>query len=310
MNIAVLGIGGVGGFFGGKLAHTAETGSGLHVSFIARGMHLREIQKNGLLLDTDDGRMVCMPQLATDNINEIPVPDLCLVCVKSFDLEAVLHVLKDKVTDKTIILPLLNGVDVYERVRAVIKTGVVLPSCVYIGTHIERPGEVRQRGGSCTIHLGKDPYNDYMDNRIPEIFTRAGIKYNLAHNAYPEIWGKYIFIAAFGLVTAYSGKSIGQVLESQELSGYVKSIMDEVAAIAMAKNVQLSESAAGDAFLKGKNFPYETKTSFQRDFEVIDKPDERDLFGGTIIRLGKELGIAVPAADFIYAELNKIKPAL
>lgn len=310
MNIAVLGIGGVGGFFGGKLAHTAETGSGLHVSFIARGMHLREIQRNGLLLDADEGRMVCMPQLATDNINEVPAPDLCLVCVKSFDLESALNGLKEKVTDKTIILPLLNGVDVYERVRAVIKTGVVLPSCVYVGTHIERPGEVRQRGGSCTIHFGKDPYNDYMDSRIPEIFTRAGIKYNWMDNPYPEIWGKYIFIAAYGLVTAYSGKTIGQVLESQELSGYVKSIMNEVYAMALAKNVQLPASAAGDSFLKGKNFPYETKTSFQRDFEVMDKPDERDLFGGTIIRLGKELGVHTPSTEYIYSELNRLKPAL
>lgn len=195
MNIAVLGIGGVGGFFGGKLAHMADEGSGLHVSFMARGMHLREIQKNGLLLDSDEGRIVCIPALATDNINDIPVPDLCLVCVKSFGLETVLHGLKDKVSDRTIILPLLNGVDVYERIRAVIKTGVVLQSCVYVGTHIERPGEVVQRGGSRTIHFGNDPYNDYMDTRVFALFDRAGIKYNWMDDPYPEIWGKFIFIA-------------------------------------------------------------------------------------------------------------------
>lgn len=86
--------------------------------------------------------------------------------------------------------------------------------------------------------------------------------------------------------------------------------MDEVVSIARAKNVQLPASAAEESFLKGKTFPYETKTSFQRDFEVADRPDERDLFGGTIIRLGKKLGIPTPAADFIYSELQKQKPGL
>lgn len=308
MNIAVIGTGGVGGYFGAKLARLAESGSGLHVTFVARGMHLREIQKNGLLVDSDEGKIVCMPSAATDDIGGIPEPDLCLVCVKEFDLSAAVLQLSPVVSDKTAIIPLMNGVDVYERIRAVLKEGHILPACVYIGSHVEKPGVVVQRGGSCTIHFGKDPRTGYIDSRIPGLFDRAGIKYNLEDDPYPEIWGKFIFIASYGLVTAYSGKTIGQVLESDELSGYVKSIMNEVADIARAKNVQLPASAAEDSFLKGKNFPYDTKTSFQRDFEVMDKPDERDLFGGIIIRLGKELGIPVPAAGHIMGELRKIKP--
>ncbi len=83
--------------------------------------------------------------------------------------------------------------------------------------------------------------------------------------------------------------------------------MDEVVNIARAKNVELSPSAAEDSLLKEKAFPYNTKTSLQRDYEMADKRDERDLFGGTIIRLGKELGIPTPAAGFILGELGKRK---
>jgi len=250
-----------------------------------------------------------MPSMATDDMGELPLPDLCLVCVKGYDLSAALMQMAPVVSEKTVIIPLMNGVDIYDRIRGVIKNAHIFPACVYIGAHIEKPGVVIQRGGRCTIHFGGDPRNGYMDSRIPALFDRAGIKYDMMDNPYSEIWGKFIFIAAYGLVTAYSGKTIGQVLESQELSGYVRSIMNEVVDIARAGNVQLSAAAAEDSFLKGKAFPYDTKTSLQRDYEVIDKRDERDLFGGTIIRLGRERGIATPVAGFIYTELDKRKPA-
>lgn len=307
MNISVIGMGGVGGYFGTRFARLLETEKDLHITFIARGEHLRQIRENGLFLDADDGTMHCRPSLATDMIEEMPVPDLCLVCVKEFDLGSAMERLRGRVSDRTVILPLLNGADIYERIRGVIKTGVVLPACVYIGTHIESPGMIKQRGGTCTIHFGKDPHNDYMDSRIFGLFDMAGIKYSWMDDPWPEIWGKYIFIAAYGLVTAYSGKSIGQILESPELSGHVRSIINEVVAIARARNVRLPESIAEDSFRKGEKFPYETGTSFQRDYAVKDKPDERDLFGGTVIRMGRELGIPTPATGFILGELESAK---
>ncbi len=307
MNIAVIGIGGVGGFFGGKLSQLLKNDSSMNISFVARGEHLREIQKNGLYLDTDDGVMNCIPSMATDRISDIPVPDLCLVCVKSFDLDNVLKQLKEKVSEKTILLPLLNGVDIYERMRSVIKTGVILPSCVYVGTHIEKPGMVIQRGGTCTIHFGSDPKNSYMNDEVFGLFKRAEIKYNWMDDPYPEIWSKYVFIGAFGPVTAAYDKTIGEVIESEELSGYAKSIMNEIVCIARRKNISLPESIADDSYIKGKKFPFETKTSFQRDYSVINKPDERDLFGGAVLRMGIELGVPTPASEFIFNTLQNNK---
>ncbi len=307
MNIAVMGIGGVGGYFGGKLTQLLSNAKDLNIYFVARGQHLAEIQKNGLILDTDEGIMDCKPTLSTDDILKLPEIDFCLLCVKSYDLDNVLLNLKNKVTSNTIILPLLNGVDIYERIRARIHNGAVLPSCVYIGTHIERPGKVMQRGGACTIFFGRDPKNDYFNEEILDLFKKAKIKFQWQEYPYTEIWNKYIFVAPFGLVTANFSKTLGEVMQSEELSSYVRNIMNEIIGIAKKKDIALSPNVIDEVFTKAKGFPPETKTSFQRDIESVDKPDERELFGGTIVRMGKELGIPVDTTQAIYNSIQKKK---
>ncbi|HEQ70854.1 MAG TPA: 2-dehydropantoate 2-reductase, partial [Spirochaetia bacterium] len=265
------------------------------------------IQKNGLMLDAEDGVHMCRPTLATDRLEELPELDLCLLCVKSYDLPEVTERLRSTITERTMILPLLNGVDIYERIRSVIESGVVFPSCVYVGTHIEKPGTVRQRGGSCMIHFGNDPARPHVDPFLFTLMDESAIAYNWTDNPYTEIWGKFIFIAAFGMVTAASGKTLGEVRQSPELSAQVNAIMNEIAEIARAKQVRLSPTIISDSFAKAGKFPFEAKTSFQRDYENMTKPDERDIFGGTIIRLGKQFGIRTDATDMIYARLRSDK---
>ncbi len=307
MNIAVIGTGGVGGYFGGKLAQLLLVDKSLKIYFIARGRHLEEIKKNGLILDADEGQLICRPTSAADDISELPELDICLICVKSYDLYNVLIRLKSKITDKTMILPLLNGVDIYERVRSVIKNGIVFPSCVYVGTHIEKPGKVTQRGGACTIHFGKDPLNKNPDPLIFELLQKANIKYSWTDDPYAEIWSKFIFIASFGMVTANYDKTLGEVMKSEELSGYVKDIMNEIYQIALKKKISLPAAIIEDSYMKGNKFPPETKTSFQRDYEDKLRPDERDLFGGTIIRFGEQSGIKTGTTNRIYESLQKNK---
>ena len=119
------------------------------------------------------------------------------------------------------ILPLLNGVDIYERIRSsIINNGIVFPSYVYVGTHIARPGKVKQRGGACIILFGKDPENDYVDQKLFELLKKSNINYNWTDNPYIEIWSKFIFIASFGLVTANFNKTIDEVLQSEKLSQF------------------------------------------------------------------------------------------
>jgi 2-dehydropantoate 2-reductase len=308
-NIGVIGVGAVGGYFGGKLCQIPLSDSNIRVYFVARGTHLEEIRKNGLLLSTaEEGDLICKPALATDRLDDLPPLDLCLLCVKSYDLPKVLLDLRSVSSKETFIVPLLNGVDIYERIRAVLSGGYVFPSCVYIGAYVEKPGKVVQKGGSRKILFGKDPrYRDTVPHEVFHLFERASINHQWVEDPYPEIWEKFVFIAAFGLVTACFDKTIGQVMEAAELSHCVSSIMKEIVALARRQGIALRDSITEDAFHKGGEFPYETKTSFQRDFERADKPDERDLFGGTILRLAQSLGIEVPVTASIYERLQERK---
>ena len=159
------------------------------------GEHLRAIQESGLLLSSeDDGDVVCRPALATDDFGHLPKLDLCLICVKEFDLSSILSRLEPITCDETIFLPLLNGVDVYARIRAVIKQGIVLPACVYVGTHIERPGKVVQRGGACKILFGPDPTRpEFVPDDLNKLFDQARIKSEWTPDIQAEIWKKFIF---------------------------------------------------------------------------------------------------------------------
>lgn len=304
MVIAVIGIGGVGGYFGGKL--TKGINKDCELYFIARGEHGRKIKQDGLILRTAaDGEMICRPTMVTEQIEELPVLDVCFLCVKQYDLDSCIKRLQTKIKDDTIIIPLLNGVDIYERIRMVIKNGYVYPACVYVGTHIAAPGIVEQNGGSCELIFGKDKiYGGENPIKLCEIMEASGIRYKWSENYIKEIWEKYIFIAAYGLVTAGEHKTLGEVYEDVELRNKTKSIMEEIVLLGVGEGIRFSEDIVRKSIEKAKNFSFETKTSFQRDCENPNKKDERELFGQTLFRLGEKYGISILNIKNAYAKLE------
>jgi len=226
-NVCVYGVGGVGGYFGGKIAHEISKGKyAIQVYFITRGEHLKAIQKQGLHLLTDIGEFVCYPNVVTDNVKHIPTPNLYLLCVKGYDLANTVASISKNIYNDTIILPLLNGVDIYERIRTNLQQAIVLPACVYVSSSIEKPGTIRQKGPEGQIIFGKDPeYVDYNYAYLIEFFNEMGIGNTWYDNPYPVIWEKYIFITALSLMTAYSGKTLGEVLSNDKLKNMAEEIM-------------------------------------------------------------------------------------
>jgi len=311
-NIGIIGVGGVGGYFGGKLCQLLKNSHDFDISFVARGDHLRAIQKSGLLLASEsDGTMLCRPSVATNDFEKLPPLNLCLICVKQFDLPAVLGQLKPLIGSQTTVIPLLNGVDVYSRVRQVVTDGVVLPACVYVGTHIERPGKVVQNGGACKILFGPDPLRPaFRAGDIVGIFERANIKCEWTLNIQAEIWQKFIFICAYGLVGAAHNSTLGQILENTALRSDARAVIMEATSVAKASGVTLPPGITETSLAKARNFPYEARTSFQRDFERPDKSDDRDLFAGAMIRMAKELALEIPKTTELAAALEKRKPAV
>jgi 2-dehydropantoate 2-reductase len=228
-----------------------------------------------------------------------------LLCVKSYDLNGVLVALKNKITANTHIIPLLNGIDIYERVRKVIPNGILYPACVYIVSYIEQPGKVTQKAGG-NIILGPDPeHPEVAPREILSIFDAAGISYQWRQDPEVDVWIKYLFIAPYSMVAASEDQTLGQIIKSDESSRKVKEIMNEIAAIARKSGVKLPENIVEDSFQKGRQFGYETKFSFQRDFEQKGKPNEGELFGDTIIRLGKEWGVATPVTEMVNRKLKE-----
>lgn len=303
INILICGIGGVGGYFGGVIAHKLSQLDikEYNVYFLARGQHLKEIREHGLELHTSDNEtLVCTPTLASDNINDFPPPDLCLLCVKSYDLDDLVNILKYIITENTVIIPLMNGIDIYERIRANLKIGIVLPTCVYVGSHVEKPGLVIQRGNPGFFRFGSDPkYPDFNPRILQEFLNKMGIKSEWKDNPYISIWEKYLLVASFGLVCAHTGQTMGGVIYDDNHINVIKGLMKEIILIAEKKGIQsLSKTIIEETIEFCKDYP-DIKPSYQRDIEKGRK-NEGDLFGGTIIRLGKSLGIPTPVTSSIY----------
>lgn len=306
-NVCVFGVGGVGGFFGAKMADavTKMNGTGIKIYFIARGEHLYTIQSKGLTLKTSEATITSRPFMATSDMRHIPSPDLILLCVKSYDLKNALAAIKPSINEDSIILPLLNGADIYDRIRQTIQTGTVLPACVYVGTHIASPGVIQQSGGDGKILLGNDPQKqNFSPQLLIDFFEAVGIDYRWQEDPFPDIWGKYLFIAAFGMVTVYKNQSVGQIMADDESKSLLKSIVQEIFSIADSKGVQLNEDIVQQTIAKGTRFPFETKTSYQRDVEHKGRLNEGDIYGETIMRLGKSLGVPTPITQRIHQQIT------
>lgn len=303
MNIAVIGVGGVGGYFGSKLALSKAEKD--NVYFIARGEHLEKINEKGLIVKSEqEGESACHPTLATNQIAQLPLLDVCLICVKAYDLDSVLLQLKDKIKDTTQIIPLLNGINIYEKVRKVIKNGFVYPACVYIGTYISEPGVICHNKGQCKIIFGKDYEKPESDAKmVREVFSKANIDYLWTESYREEIWGKYMCIAPYALVTAAYNKTMWEVYDDRNLSEKVLGIMKVIFELSKKKGINLSEDCIQKSYNVAANYPHDLKTSFQRDYEKKRACDERESFGGVIITMCKEYGIDCTIVEEVYGML-------
>ena len=306
--ICIYGTGGVGGYFGGRIAEVFNNNpqfKDYEVYFIARGEHLKAIKQHGIIVKTPDRTISAKPNLATDDIREIPPPDLILLCVKGYDLPQAAEAIKQVINKNTVIIPLLNGVDIIERIRQILDKGIVLPACLYVGTHIESPGIISQSGGNGIIIFGPDrKHPEYSGDSVQDFFQKTGIKYEWYDDPLPKIWEKYLFIAAFGLVTAAYGESLGAVVKNDERLSMARGITTEIYTIARKKNINLPADIIEISMNKAASFPSDARTSYQRDIENGSKNNEGDLFGGTIIREGKALGVPTPVTESVYHRIT------
>lgn len=296
MNIAIYGTGGVGGYFGARLAQAGNA-----VTFIARGKHLEAIQKNGLQLKSPKGDYLVFPANATATISEVIDIDLILVCVKTWQLEAAAKEIKKVLNEKTMVISLLNGVNITEVLSAVMEKRHLLGGLCKVVSKIEDYGIINHISFEPTIVFGE--LNNVKTERallLKKLFLNAGIKTKLAENIQLEIWSKFLFISTISAIGALTRATIGEIIASPQLKKMMRQTAEEIVAVAKAKGVYLSDDLVEKQFQMIESQPYNTTSSLQRDM-MEGKPSELEAQTGTIVKMGLELGIPTPVNAFMYA---------
>lgn len=295
MNIVIYGTGGVGGYFGARLAQ-----AGNNVTFIARGKQLEAIQKNGLQLISPKGDYLVKPANATDAISQITDIDLIFVCTKTWQVAEVAKKIKPVLTENTMVISLLNGVQNQDVLCSVIDKKHVLGGLCLIVSKVEDYGIINHMSFEPTIVFGE--LNGEISERalnIEKTLNEAGITNRLSNAIFKEIWTKFLYITTVSAIGALTRSTNGEMIASPEIYELMKRTSEEIVAVAQAKGVAINAETIENTYKIIDSMPFNTTASLQRDM-MEGKPSELEAQNGTVVRLGKELSVPTPVNDFIY----------
>ncbi|MDP3689550.1 ketopantoate reductase family protein [Bradyrhizobium sp.] len=280
MQVAVIGAGAVGCYYGGLLLR-----AGHEVTFIGRAPHVDAINAHGLLLDLK-GFAGHLPARAATDAGALAAPDLVLVCVKSADTEAAGRALAGHLRPDTSILSLQNGVDNAQRLRAA--TGhPVIAAVVYVGSEMAGPGHVRHHGGGNLV-IGASPASEALAQALRD----AGIHTTIAGDIEAVQWTKLITNCAFNALSAVAGIAYGPMLQVEGTRDVIASAVREAADVARACGVAIPPDIEAQIMKIPAAMPNQTSSTAQ-DL-ARGKPGEIDFLNGHVVRKGAELGIATP----------------
>lgn len=217
-NIIIIGLGGVGGYFGFKINKYNEQDQDFNITFIARNQTFFSVKQRGLIIHSPEfTNNVTMPDAIYDDISAISEPDLVLICVKEYDLDNVCWQLNQVLTKNTILIPLMNGVNIGEKIRKIIPNHPILPSCVYVASHIKVKGEIEHKGLAGKIILGIDKeYPKAKLEWVIKLFQNSQINCDWKENPTADIWTKFLLVAGFGLITTKHNTSFDIVCSDIE----------------------------------------------------------------------------------------------
>ena len=298
MRIAIVGSGGLGGYYGGLLART-----GHEVTFIARGAHLAALREKGLQVISVHGDFHVAPVRATADPAEAGPVDLVLVCVKTTAIDTAAKAARAMVGPDTVVMGLQNGIDAAERIGAAVGMDHVLGAVTWIAANIEAPGVIRQLSTFRRIVLGElDGRDTPRLQRTVEALRRMGITIEPTGAIRKVMWTKFVFIAGFSGVGTVARLEVGGYRSVPETRAMMTRMMREVEALARAAGVDLDRDVVDQALAVIDGAAPAMKASMQRDVEA-GRPSELESMIGVITRKGRELGVATPTADLVYAAL-------
>jgi len=295
MKIAVVGVGGVGGFFGGKLA-LIETND---VYFLAREKTKNIMIQEGLRVQSIDGDFTINPVKVTDEYSEIGIADLVLVTVKSNHLNDIVSKLKPLIGDNTIILPLLNGMDALEQLTDMYGNKVMGGFCKIVSFKVG-PGKIHHAAAVPIVDIGE--IRAPISKRVEEIynlFTHAGVKIYKHDDFITAQWAKMIFISATSAIGSITRSTFGEFRTLPQTREYLITVVKEIIQVAITDGAKLDMNYT-DIVMKYTDSLDETATtSMQRDI-IAEKQSELDFLAGYVVRKAEKYNISIPKLEFIY----------
>ncbi|MCW5632960.1 MAG: 2-dehydropantoate 2-reductase [Rubrivivax sp.] len=288
MRIAMMGSGGLGGYFGARLAH-----GGAEVHFVARGGHLAAMREHGLRIEGPAA--LHLPRVhATDDAAEIGVVDFVLVGVKLWDTETALQQMRPLVGPATTVISFQNGVLKDELLRAAFDAARLMGGVGYVATTIVQPGVIRQTGPMQRLVFGEfDGSRSARGERLLEACLAGGIHAELSPHILREIWQKFVFLVGLSGATTTMRRTIGPIRENAQTRAFLLDLMREVVAVGRAHGVDLDADYAEQRLKLADDVAYDMTSSMHHDLERGNRLEVRWL-AGAVVELGRQKGVPTP----------------
>jgi 2-dehydropantoate 2-reductase len=296
MRIAIMGSGGVGGFYGGRLAH-----AGYDVSFIARGAHLAALREHGLEIENPPHASIHVPRVtATDDPATIGIVDLVVIAVKLWDTENAARAIAPLVGAHTAVLSLQNGVIKDDILRRVFGVAAIMGGVVYVATHLSRPGVIHQTGTMQRAVIGEyDGQRSERATQFVDALRHAGLMAEVSGDIRRTLWEKYVFLVGLSGTTATMRSTIGPIRQHPQSRAFLLELMKETVAVGRAHSVNLPENYADERLAFADTVPADMTSSLHHDLER-GNPLEVAWLSGGVVQLGEAVGVPTPANRAVW----------
>ena len=299
MKIAIMGSGGVGGYFGARFAAV-----GANVNFIARGDHLAAIRKDGIQVLSANGDLVLKPANATDDIASIGHADLVMLSVKLWGTEDAAQSIAPLMGPNSTVVSWQNGVVAEDILIKRYGKERVIGGVSNIAALIERPGVIRHNGTMARLIFGElDGKTSPRIDALAALCKQANVDHVVSDDITRAIWQKFIFLASFSGMTCATRSAIGPIREDPDTRALLKAALAEVVSIGRTKGVALPADQVEQSLTWADNLPATMVASMLGDLNRGNRL-ELPWLSGTVVKLGKELGIATPVHQFFYSVLK------
>ena len=296
MKIVMMGSGGVGGFFGGRLA-----AAGYDVTFIARGAHLAAMRERGLRLESAaHGDIHVREVKATDDPASVGVADIVVLSVKLWDTEAVARSIAPMVGPHTGVLSLQNGVVKDDILRRVFPAAQVMGGVGYVATYVSTPGTIHQTGTMQRIIVGEyDGSSSARARFLHEALVKAGVAAELSSDVRRAIWEKYTFLVGLSGATTTMRVPLGVVRGNPRSREFLRDLIAETVSVGRAHGVTLPEDYAAQRMAFADTLPHDMTSSMHHDLERGNRLEVEWLSGG-VVQLGAQKNVPTPCNRAVW----------